>query len=619
MNLCAERIERLRALMGERHLDAVIIPGSDPHKSEYFAPRWKGIQWLTGFTGEAGDVVVTATHAGLWTDSRYFIQAAQELDGSGVQLHKLGAEGTLSIPAWLCETFSGGGGIRLATSGDCQSVAFIKDLQARLGAAFGSDSSEIILSGDILDSLWDDRPAIPESDIITLDEEEVGWTRLEKIAWIRRFMEKQKGCAAILLSSLDQIAWMLNVRGSDIDYNPYVISYLLITGDRVLWFVSKSEVEEESETADSFALLASQGIEIKAYDGLFSELYDLADEGLGGKVFVDLDSLNAQVYATLTDALGEDGILAGISPVILRKACKHPKEIEGFRHVFFEDGIAVERYLYWLETALKEGRSVTEREGADKLESFRAQIEGYRGNSFGTISAWGPGAALPHYATPEENAPVIQPRGLYLVDSGGQYFYGTTDITRTVPVGECTDLEKEDYTLVLKAMINLSMTVFPEGTCGIQLDALARTHLWRSRRNFGHGTGHGVGFLSGVHEGPQSFRPTNRVALREGMVTSNEPGLYREGMHGIRHENIVLCVGAGENEFGKWMRFETLTCCHFDTSILRLDLLSPEEIAWLNEYNESVYQRLAERLETCEGPAMRAWLRGKTRPVGPHD
>lgn len=614
MNIHSDRIEQLRDIMSRNRYDAVIISGSDPHKSEYFAARWKGIEWLTGFSGEAGDVVITADHAGLWTDSRYFIQAVSELEGSGVQLHKSQQGDIEAIPRWLAGHFAGRSSLRIATCGECQSVAFVRVLQDALNAAFQNEDTEIILAGDPLDGLWEDRPAVPCTDIITLDEEEVGETRLSKIAWLRAFIADQPGCEGILLSSLDQIAWMLNVRGSDIDYNPYVISYLMVTADKVQWFVLKDEVEEGSETDDSFALLASQGVEILPYDSICSELYAYDDEA-DGKIFVDLSTLNAQVYATLCDAVGEERILAGTSPVILRKACKNEKERQGFRHVFFEDGIAVERFLYWLETSLQEGRNITEWEAAVKLTSLRAEIEGYRGDSFGTISAWGPAAALPHYSTPRDRSPLIRRRGLYLVDSGGQYFYGTTDITRTVPVGELTTLEKEDYTLVLKGMIRLSMAVFPDGTPGCQLDSLARTCLWQSARNYGHGTGHGVGFFSGVHEGPQSIRPTNTVPFRAGMVTSNEPGMYREGLHGIRHENIVLCVENGENEFGKWLAFETLTCCHFDTSAILVSLLAPEEIQWLNQYNESVYQRLAPRVEAVEGPAMREWLRNKTLPL----
>lgn len=615
MNIHFDRIESLRDIMSRKQYDVVLVSASDPHKSEYSASRWMAMEWLGGYSGEAGDMVITADHAGLWTDSRYFIQAQAELDGSGVELHKMGLADTPSIPEWIVQHFSGRKSVRVAACGECQSVAFVQELQRVLNESFQNEESEIILSEDLLDYLWEDRPLIPCSEIITLDEEEMGMTRLEKIAWLREFMASKPHCEAILLSSLDQIAWVLNVRGEDIDYNPYVISYLLVTRDRVLWFVKKGVEDENSESDDTFLLLSSQGIEILSYEDVFSEMFAFADSGVSGKVYVDLASLNARLYETLCEAMGEENLMFGTSPVILKKALKNDKEIEGFRNVFFEDGIAVERFLYWLETSLADGRVISEWEAAEKLTSFRAQIEGYRGNSFHTISAYGPGAALPHYCTVKENSPTIRPAGLYLVDSGGQYFYGTTDITRTVPVGTCSLLEKTDYTLVLKAMINLSMSVFPDGTPSCQLDALARTHLWKTHRNYGHGTGHGLGFFSGVHEGPQSIRPTVSEPFRAGMVTSNEPGIYREGLHGVRHENVVLCVEDGKNEFGNWLCFETLTCCHFDTSILQTELLSEQEIQWLNVYNESVYQRLAARVEACEGAEMRSWLRKKTLPI----
>ena len=282
------------------------------------------------------------------------------------------------------------------------------------------------------------------------------------------------------------------------------------------------------------------------------------------------------------------------------------------RDIQVEDGLAMERFLYWLDKSVNGGSNVDEWDAACKLGSFRAQIEGYRGDSFETISAYGEGAALPHYITPREGAPVLEPRGLYLVDSGGQYMNGTTDITRTVPLGPCTMLEKEDYTLVLKGHINLAMAVFPRGTAGCQLDALARSPLWRARRNFGHGTGHGVGFFLGVHEGPQDIRQNfNRVPILPGMITSNEPGLYREGMHGVRHENLVLCVEDSRNEFGDWLRFETITLCHFDTSAIIVDLLNRDEIAWLNEYNARVYKTLSPMLSPDEAE----WLRGKCKAI----
>ena len=325
---------------------------------------------------------------------------------------------------------------------------------------------------------------------------------------------------------------------------------------------------------------------------------------------MDPATLNYQLYNNFVSA----GIPLeeGTGPVALRKAVKNPREIAGMREAHLQDGLAVERFLYWLEKSLEAGREITERDAAVKLGQLRADIPGYQGDSFETISAYGPGAALPHYVTPRQYAPVIRERGLYLCDSGGQYLYGTTDITRTVPTGPCTALEREDYTLVLKGHIDLAMAVFPEGTPGCRLDILARAPLWRSKRNFGHGTGHGVGWFLGVHEGPHEFRQNfNAVPFQPGMVVTDEPGIYREGKHGVRHENVLLCVSAGESEFGRWLAFEPLTLCHFDTSALELSLLDRSEIDWLNAYNERVWQTLSPKLPR----EIADWLREKTLPV----
>jgi Xaa-Pro aminopeptidase len=329
-------------------------------------------------------------------------------------------------------------------------------------------------------------------------------------------------------------------------------------------------------------------------------------------LFIDPSTLNHHINTYIQDAYPAERIVCGTSPVILEKAVKTPSEIESMRQTYIDDGVAMECFLHWLETEVATGREVDEWEASERLTQFRAQIPGYRGNSFENISAYGPGAALPHYSTPHEGSAVIRPFGLYLVDSGGQYLTGTTDITRTVPMGDCTDLEKEDYTLVLKGMIDLSMAVFPRGTAGCQIDSIARMPLWKKMRNFGHGTGHGIGYYLCVHEGPQSIRyQYNPQPLLPGMVTSNEPALYREGMHGVRHENIVLCREAGISEFGDWLDFETLTCCHFDTSAVVPEILGPEALEWLNDYNAWVYRTLAPLLPADTA----AWLRDKTMPI----
>lgn len=604
--------------MRERGWDAVVISGSDPHSSEYPAPRWKQVEWLSGFTGEAGDIVVTASHAGLWTDTRYFIQAVRQLDGSGIVLHKTRVPEQVLIPEWLAgDAFADRDrSVVVAVDGLCQGVSAVTGLKEAFLAAGRTEGSpdedgfRIVSVPDMLEDLWEDRPPVPQTPIITLGAELAGEDRWSRIGWLRD-EAASAGCDAALITALDEIAWILNVRGADIEYNPLVISYLLVTHDSVEWFVKKGGQPDE-DTKDSFRELKDEGVAILPYDDVSVALAGELDDGLIGRLAIDPSTLNFNLFHILKTNSVEGSIVEWDSPIAFRKAVKNPTEIEGMRDIHVEDGLAMERFLYWLDKSVNGGSNVDEWDAACKLGSFRAQIEGYRGDSFETISAYGEGAALPHYITPREGAPVLEPRGLYLVDSGGQYMNGTTDITRTVPLGPCTMLEKEDYTLVLKGHIDLAMAVFPRGTAGCQLDALARSPLWRARRNFGHGTGHGVGFFLGVHEGPQDIRQNfNRVPILPGMITSNEPGLYREGMHGVRHENLVLCVEDSRNEFGDWLRFETITLCHFDTSAIIVDLLNRDEIAWLNEYNARVYKTLSPMLSPDEAE----WLRGKCKAI----
>ena len=599
-NIYAERINALRGLMSRNGWDAVVISGSDPHASEYPAPRWKQVEWLTGFTGEAGDVVVTDDHVGLWTDSRYFIQALEQLQGTGGELHKTRVPDAVGIPQWLAERAR-----VVAVDGLCQSVSAVAELKEALG-----DDGLVVDVPDLLEEIWEDRPSVPVSPVTTLDVECFGGVpRVEKLSWLRKWMLLQ-GYDKVLLSSLDEIAWILNVRGADIEYNPLVISYLLVSQDYVKWFVRKSASygDVDPDTADSFTELQFDGVSVEDYDAVYMGLADFGGEDSAGAIFVDPSTLNCHVADYLETVFTRQGIVRGVSPVILEKSVKSPSEIAHLRQTFIDDGVAMECFLHWLDEEVATGREVTEWDASEKLTEFRSEIPGYRGNSFENISAYGPSGALPHYSTPREGSAVIRSCGLYLVDSGGQYLTGTTDITRTVPMGECTQLEKEDYTLVLKGMIDLSMAVFPRGTAGCQIDALARMPLWKGRRNFGHGTGHGIGYYLCVHEGPQSIRyQYNPQPLLPGMVTSNEPGLYREGMHGIRHENIVLCKEAGMSEFGDWLEFETLTCCHIDTSAVIPELLGPEALAWLNAYNDHVYRTLAPLLP----PRTAAWSRDR--------
>ena len=599
-NVFYGRIEALRALMRENSWDMVILTGSDPHASEYPAARWKQVEWLSGFTGEAGDLVVTQDHAGLWTDTRYFIQANKQLAGTGVELHKMRVPEQVPIPEWIASLEMDEPVI--AVDGLCQPVAAMRELQDAVPSAI------IVPVPDLLSALWEDRPAIPCTPIITLGEDLTGESREARIQWLRKWLVRQ-GADAIFLTALDEIAWLLNVRGSDIAYNPLVISYLLVTLDEVSWFVRKDAyADPDQDTADSFDELAADGVTVCDYSDVNFKLASLRLDGVD-RICVDPSTLNYCLRDAIDDGDQLPEVVECESPVQLRKAVKNAVQIEGMREAHLEDGLVMEQFLYWVE---QHAGQVNEWEAACYLGSLRAQISGYRGDSFETISAYGPSAALPHYSTPSEGSALLEAHGLYLCDSGGQYLFGTTDITRTVPMGPCTALEREDYTLVLKGHIDLSMAVFPKGTCGPHLDILAREPLWRYKRNFGHGTGHGVGFFLGVHEGPHEFRQNfNSVPFQAGFVITDEPGLYREGMHGVRHENVLLCHSLGDNEFGSWLGFETLTLCHFDTSCLEVSLLTGDERNWLNAYHERVYRTLSPRL-----PAeVASWLRNKTLPV----
>ena len=601
-----ERVEAVRAMMRSKGWDAVVLTGNDPHNSEYSAPRWLQAGWVSGFSGE-GDLVVTDDHAGIWTDTRYFIQASRQLPGTGVELHKTRVPGQVLIPEWLAAHFADYDSVIVAVDGLGMNAATVLDIKKAMG-----DKAIIVDAPNMLDPIWEGRPPVPQTPVITLGSETVGWSRTQKLTWIRKWLQ-DNGSDAILITALDEIAWMLNVRGQDVEYNPVVMSYLLVTRDDAFWFVRKGPVDpDDHETEDSFYELTSDGVNIQDYSDIGVALSGIVDGEYISRLFVDTSTLNYNLYNILKENIPSSNLTSGKSPVALRKAVKNDVEIAGMREAHLEDGLAMERFFFWLERMVEAGEPVNEYEAALQLHSFRSGIEGFRGESFETISAYGANAALPHYVTPESGSAELDARGLYLCDSGGQYLFGTTDITRTMPLGPCTQLEKEDYTLVLKGHIDLAKAVFPSGTAGCQIDALAREPLWASKRNFGHGTGHGVGFYLNVHEGPQDIRQNfNRQPLVPGMITSNEPGIYREGKYGIRHENLVLCVDDGRNDFGQWCRFETLTLCHLDTSIVIKELLDASEIDWLNAYNAKVFQTLSPRLPS----EIAQWLRKKTLPI----
>lgn len=588
-----EKLIELRRIMDRENIAAYIISGTDPHNSEYLPAPWQQRKWISGFTGSYGTVVVTKNEAGLWTDTRYFIQAEKELDGSDIKLHKLRIPGAVDYPQWLAEVLESG--TKVGIDGFCMSVSDVRNLKNALSPKNITIQEQI----DLLGEMWFDRPALPVEKIIRLDTKYVGESAGERIGKIREFIRDNHG-DAMLFSCLDEIAWLYNIRCNDIAYNPVVISYAIVEKDKAHLFIKLDKISQEIAQQ-----LAEDGIELHDYHHLFLFLDEQNKENT---YFVDTNTCNYAVFNHLAKKFEVREIE---SPIPLLKAVKNTTELDGFRLACRKDGVALSKFYYWLENRLSQ-QPITELEAAEQLTWFRSQDKEYVSDSFGCISAYGPNAALPHYSATPEQQSEIHPKGLYLVDSGAQYMHGTTDITRTMPLGELTELEKEDYTLVLKGMIDLSMLYFPKGSKGCNIDIVARLPLYMNLRNFGHGTGHGVGYFLNVHDGPQSIRPDlKNQEMLPGMVTSNEPGLYREGLHGIRHENLIVCQPKAVNEFGEFYQFETITLCYFDTSALLIQLLNQNEIDWLNAYNERVYQEVSPYLEEQE----RVWLRNKTKAI----
>ena len=588
-----EKLIELRRIMDRENIAAYIISGTDPHNSEYLPAPWQQRKWISGFTGSYGTVVVTKNEAGLWNDTRYFIQAEKELAGSGIKLHKLRIPGAVDYPQWLAEVLESG--TKVGIDGFCMSVSDVRNLKNALSPKNITIQEQI----DLLGEMWFDRPALPVEKIIRLDTKYVGESAGERIGKIREFIRNDHG-DAMLFSCLDEIAWLYNIRCNDIAYNPVAISYAIVEKDKAHLFIKLDKISQEIEQQ-----LAEDGIELHDYHHLFLFLDAQNKENT---YFVDTNTCNYAVFNHLAKKFEVREIE---SPIPLLKAVKNTTELDGFRLACRKDGVALSKFYYWLENRLSQ-QPITELEAAEQLTWFRSQDKEYVSDSFGCISAYGPNAALPHYSATPEQQSEIHPKGLYLVDSGAQYMHGTTDITRTMPLGELTELEKEDYTLVLKGMIDLSMLYFPKGSKGCNIDIVARLPLYMNLRNFGHGTGHGVGYFLNVHEGPQSIRPDlKNQEMLPGMVTSNEPGLYREGLHGIRHENLIVCQPKAVNEFGEFYQFETITLCYFDTSALLTKLLNQNEIDWLNAYNERVYQEVSPYLEEQE----KVWLRNKTKAI----
>ena len=588
-----EKLKNLRAAMQEHGIDAYLIPSGDAHKSEYVANRWKTRAWLTGFTGSAGLAIVTQNHAGLWTDSRYFLQAETQLADSEFVLHKQGIPHAPEHLAWLRDNLESED--TAGVDGRQFSVGDIKSIQAKIK----TKNADLVTDLDLIEEIWEDRPALPSEPIFAHSVDFAGRSRAEKLAEIR----EQMTADYYLVTALDEIAWAFNLRGRDVECNPVFYAFAVIGKEQTWLFTNIEKVTEELTNT-----LAQDKIFLKPYVVIKTFLSNLHEEAT---VQYDKGTTNIQLFEAIQkgQAKAEKNIVQQL------KAVKNPTEIAHTRRAMVKDGVALLRLYRWLEKTLAE-RSVPETEVAEVLANYRSQQKDYYGESFDAIVGYKGNGAIVHYRAEPDTCADIKTEGILLLDSGGQYLDGTTDITRTVSLGAATDEEKFCYTRVLKGHIELAAAVFPVGTRGAQLDTLARMHLWQAGLNYGHGTGHGVGFFLNVHEGPQGFAPspvTSRgtTVFKPGMITSNEPGFYKDGEYGIRIENLVLCVEAGENEYGKWLKFEDLTLFPIDTDLIDKKQMTQREISWLNDYHAKVFAELSPELNAEETE----WLRGKTGEI----
>ena len=589
----AERLEALREELRREHLSAFIFPTTDPHNSEYTAARWKGREWISGFNGSAGTAVVTLKSAALWTDSRYFIAAGQQLSGTEYQLMKLKMVDTPTIAEWLGRELADMDDKAVGIDGMTSTTNNVEELIADLRREGGIT---VRTNFDPLQRIWKNRPLVPMNPVEPQPLELAGEDVVSKLKRIRQELRKQHA-DGMLMSQLDDIAWTLNLRGCDVHCCPVFVCYLLITTQTTTLFIYKEKL-----SAEIMQMLISQGVSIDSYDAIADSLRRYPDYN----ILIDPD----EVSYTLAHVVKAQEVVRGTSPVPTLKATKTLAEQEGFRKAMVRDGVALVKWLKWLSE--QPDKSVlTEMSTADKLEALRAEQPMYRGLSFDTIAGYGAHGAIVHYeATPDTDIP-LQPKGLLLVDSGAQYQDGTTDITRTIALGPLTEEERRVYTLVLKGHIDLQLLRFPDGASGTQLDAIARQPLWKAGLNYLHGTGHGVGSYLNVHEGPHQIRMEWKPAkLHAGMTVTDEPGVYLEGRFGVRIENLLLIQEAEETECGRFLRFETLTLCPIDMTPIVPELMTRDEIQWLNAYHANVFERLAPHLTVEE----RQWLGDHTQP-----
>ena len=593
-----QRLGRLRLVMEENGIDAYLVETADFHQSEYVGDYFKSRAYLSGFTGSAGTLLVGRQEAALWTDGRYFVQAAGQLEGTGIKLMRSGQEGVPTVLEFLEQNLPQGG--TLGFDGRTVSGAWWEKARERLGR------KQIKLEGnlDLAGQVWEDRPPLSARPVWILDEKYAGKSAAEKLKELRRQMMKE-GADVHILTSLDDIAWLLNLRGDDVKYNPVFLANLVLEQEQARLFVNRQILAGEPEE-----YLQKLGVEIQPYEAF----YDDAGRLEGRNILLERDGVNA---ALLSRVSGKNRILDRINPTAQAKAVKNPVEMENMRRAHLKDGTALTRFIYWLKTeGVKSGAD--EISAAKKLEKFRREQEGYLGPSFDTISAYGANAAMCHYAPKEETKALLKPEGFYLVDSGGQYYEGTTDVTRTIVLGPLTDEQRMHFTLVLASMLRLGAAQFLSGCRGVTLDYAAREPLWNYGLDFNHGTGHGVGYLLNVHERPNriSFRVgdslKDNAVLQEGMITSDEPGIYIEGSHGIRTENLILCRKEEKNQFGQFLGFEYLTWVPIDRDGIDPAYLSERDKKLLNEYHRQVYEKIGPRLPLAE----RQWLEEATAPMG---
>ncbi|HIQ74178.1 MAG TPA: aminopeptidase P family protein [Candidatus Cottocaccamicrobium excrementipullorum] len=592
-----ERLDSLRELMKERGISAYLVPTADFHGSEYVGDYFKCRCFMTGFTGSAGTLVVTLDDAALWVDGRYFVQAEKQLKGSTVRMMKMGEEGVPSLEEFILAAVPEGGAAGF--DGRVVDSAFGRKLERLLAGKKASIKDQ----EDLVDLVWKDRPAMSAQPVWILKEEYAGRSAEDKLAWLRDTMKKE-GAGVHLLTLLDDIVWLLNIRGDDVRCNPVVLSYFAITNDQAFLFINPETLNQEVRD-----YLNDLKVEIRPYN----EVYDYVKSLNNQKILLESGCVN---YAMLRSIDSSNEIIDQMNPETLAKAVKNPVEIENMKKAHIKDGVAMTRFIYWLKKNI--GKIPMDEISVEKkLDGLRMETEGNLGLSFDTISAYGANAAMCHYSATEESNTPLQAKGFYLVDSGGQYYEGTTDITRTIALGPLTQEEKEHYTLVLMSMLRLGAVKFPYGARGLTLDYAARQVMWDRGINFNHGTGHGVGYLLNVHERPVGIRwkmvpeRMDSCVMEPGMVTSDEPGIYIEGSHGIRTENLMLCVKREKNEFGQFLGFEYLTYVPIDLDGVEKSLMTEKDVELLNQYHQEVYEKISPYLNDEE----KEWLKEATRAI----